>query len=1043
MATDWGAWEGSGNQMRVGINVVWEAIGHGEAGATATVTYYTQNNFSWSDDQTLNFGGSIGGSVSFHNGQGDNVVTQRAQRTYTYNYGGNEYGSSPGSKTFSASLSGAYNGITPSNSVSSKIPARPYGAPAIPASASVVRVSDETNKVTWVNRDTSGEPYDNVLVDRLIYAYATNGYAGQDWSRASTAGGGAQSYSDAAAIPNRKYIYRVAAKNNVDISGWNNTNQIWTSPGDPSGCTRSGTGTTQTVTWNNNVNYGEYETQVWHAANGVWDASPIATVGPSVTSYAHTGVSLTVQHQYRVRARNTSTPSLYSGYSGDTTPSAGSTYPPNTPTNLDPSSGQVVDPSDVIVLTWQHNAGADAAKQTGFDLQHRVVGDSTWTVVPKQTTANSTYTLPPNAYGYTKNVEWQVRTYGSDPSPSPFTTSALFVTMDPIPKKYPVLLDLTSGRLEASSTGSTGSSGSSSVAVTARRASAVAQNIPDGTTTVLVFEVPQESVGGITFNTSTNTFTVPADGTYELAVGVQYQAQTGTTGVRRVAQVQVNNAAIAQSDIHSGANTVLTPTVATTKLLSAGDAVRFTTYHNYGSTIPTSISAATNWCSVTKVDGTQGPVGLTGPTGNTGATGPPGGTGSQGIQGIQGTQGPTGNTGAKGDKGDTGATGAASTVPGPTGPQGPIGNTGPQGPKGDTGNTGPAGPAGSGAGDVLGPTGAVADDIATFDQTTGKLIKDGGATIAQVRDRTTHTGAQPTSTVTGLDGQLANKAPLIHSHLIGDLPVAPSGTSNTTQVVRADDSRLSNTRNPNLHSGTHASGGSDQVTLDAAQVATGTLAAGRVGTSPATNAYLKDPAAGIPLWVPPSTIKTDLALTKADVGLSAVPNIDTSNASNISSGTLAAARLPASTNGQYMSFTSAATTAMTVSTFTLVAGWTTDSVPGVATGSFISGVPSGLFTFSVAGVYQVIATGTIAQGGAANPFRRIIGCFPVNSTLNEIVRNDGGAGQGSNTPWTGQVVFVRRFAVNDTFCVQLWQNAGAITMGGTPGHECQIIKLSD
>jgi hypothetical protein len=41
--------------------------------------------------------------------------------------------------------------------------------------------------------------------------------------------------------------------------------------------------------------------------------------------------------------------------------------------------------------------------------------------------------------------------------------------------------------------------------------------------------------------------------------------------------------------------------------------------------------------------------------------------------------------------------------------------------------------AGSGSGDVVGPASAVDDRIATFDGTTGKLIQDGGATIAEVR----------------------------------------------------------------------------------------------------------------------------------------------------------------------------------------------------------------------------------------------------------------------------------------------------------------------
>lgn len=53
------------------------------------------------------------------------------------------------------------------------------------------------------------------------------------------------------------------------------------------------------------------------------------------------------------------------------------------------------------------------------------------------------------------------------------------------------------------------------------------------------------------------------------------------------------------------------------------------------------------------------------------------------------------------------------------------------------------------------------------------------------------------------DSRLSNaRTPTTHSHAIGDLPVATSGTSNTTQVVRADDNRLSNARTPLSHSHT-------------------------------------------------------------------------------------------------------------------------------------------------------------------------------------------------------------------------------------------------
>jgi collagen type VII alpha len=116
--------------------------------------------------------------------------------------------------------------------------------------------------------------------------------------------------------------------------------------------------------------------------------------------------------------------------------------------------------------------------------------------------------------------------------------------------------------------------------------------------------------------------------------------------------------------------------------------------------------------------GAQGPIGLTGATGPTGPAGATGATGSQGVAGSTGSTGPAGSaatisvgsvsTGAAGSsatvtnggtssaavlnfsipQGATGATGA-------TGPQGATGSTGAQGPTGITGPTGATGPAGS------------------------------------------------------------------------------------------------------------------------------------------------------------------------------------------------------------------------------------------------------------------------------------------------------------------------------------------------------------
>jgi len=68
--------------------------------------------------------------------------------------------------------------------------------------------------------------------------------------------------------------------------------------------------------------------------------------------------------------------------------------------------------------------------------------------------------------------------------------------------------------------------------------------------------------------------------------------------------------------------------------------------------------------------------------------------GDQGIQGIKGDTGDTGPIGLTGPQGEQGIQGIQG-VKGDTGDTGPIGLTGPQGEKGDTGDEGPMGPVGT------------------------------------------------------------------------------------------------------------------------------------------------------------------------------------------------------------------------------------------------------------------------------------------------------------------------------------------------------------
>ncbi|MDM9644458.1 hypothetical protein [Rhizobium sp. S163] len=59
---------------------------------------------------------------------------------------------------------------------------------------------------------------------------------------------------------------------------------------------------------------------------------------------------------------------------------------------------------------------------------------------------------------------------------------------------------------------------------------------------------------------------------------------------------------------------------------------------------------------------------------------------------------------------------------------------------------------GSGTGDVVGPAGATDDRLAVFNGTTGKAVKDGGKTVAEVLSRANHTGDIPDSVLFADDG---------------------------------------------------------------------------------------------------------------------------------------------------------------------------------------------------------------------------------------------------------------------------------------------------
>ena len=301
----------------------------------------------------------------------------------------------------------------------------------------------------------------------------------------------------------------------------------------------------------------------------------------------------------------------------------------------------------------------------------------------------------------------------------------------------------------------------------------------------------------------------------------------------------------------------------------------------------------TNWGMVAQ----RGDTGLTGATGATGPIGATGANGAQGIQGIQGDTGATGAAGATGPIGATGATGAQGGK-GDIGATGSIGATGATGATGNQGNTGSQGA--TGATGALGLVWKGVWDTAVSYAVNEAVVYNGtsylckvantartpvsentywntlaqrgqqiswagtwaaGTTYAQY-DGVLHNGSTYTSLVAGNAGNSPEASPtqwtlLAMAGRIGS--ITPAEGSAITIVGTAKDPII----------------GLNQTAL-------------RIGEAQVTN-LTEDLAAKAPLASPTFT-GTVGGITAAMVGLGNVSNVDATNASNLSSGTVPVTR---------------------------------------------------------------------------------------------------------------------------------------------------------
>jgi hypothetical protein len=453
VAIDWGSYEAnSGRGIRVGVEVIMGSVSHTSDHVNITINYYTQNSGGgWSgrnDAQTLNLSLDYVGSINYTNNEGLGIQL-RGTRSDVHNYGANSYGSSPGTRSYKALVSGADNGVTPGATSSAAIPARPFAAPAAVIWPSANYINDGQINVQWLNDSTSGEPYDGIQ----LWA-SSNG--GSSYGLVTTVTNILPSNQTTVVghtglSPNQKWVYLIRPYNSVGHVD-TVTNYQWTSPGIPANPTRTVSGTVdQVISWTNSCSYPEYQTEVWRSVDGVW--SNWRTVAAGVTTTTDVGTDPTKKYKYRLRAANTSTASLYSAYTAETTETAGVTSPPAAPTGLTPNSVTLLyDPTIATIFSWTYNS-TDGYPQSKYEIQYREVGGSTWTSLGQVTSTGQQSTVPANTFVYSKSYEWQVRTWGVSATAGAWSATATFNTMDPTPIRYPLYLNTSTGQVEADSTG--------------------------------------------------------------------------------------------------------------------------------------------------------------------------------------------------------------------------------------------------------------------------------------------------------------------------------------------------------------------------------------------------------------------------------------------------------------------------------------------------------------------------------------------------------------------------------------------------------------
>lgn len=404
--------------MRVGYSLTRSRVTSSSSSVTFTVNIYTQNQYRYNDNQTMNLSGDkLGGNFNYSNTSGSNSsgggAIKRATRKYTYKY--TDYKKSHTLISTTLRVSGAYNGVTPSVNVKYVVPARPYKVPTAPTGVKA-NWSNGKPRTSWTRRDSSAGKYGTQTIQWGYYdETGWNEYRGS-----TVVSAGTTAYLWGSETKNRAYRYRVRANNSSGSSGWAympSGTYLYNNPAEVSSAKAKVNSSSQaiTTTWkNNHYKVGDVSIEVGRSVNGGAWTTIKTGLSKTATSYvdANPGAGT---NRYRIRVKHKAqqfdSSDLYSDYVYTNT--VNTIVEPKAPTKLWPF-GDVVDFTKNVTFTWQHNDGGDGADQSHINVEYRAQGDTTWTSLADNVATDvQALTIEADVLSNGITYEWRVQTQGN------------------------------------------------------------------------------------------------------------------------------------------------------------------------------------------------------------------------------------------------------------------------------------------------------------------------------------------------------------------------------------------------------------------------------------------------------------------------------------------------------------------------------------------------------------------------------------------------------------------------------------------------------